>query len=189
MRLKAKKIQVGWKGGGHSPKTSPPTDPSKSPRNTTMPPIRRFSTKLATKFFFRFQVLIVFSFFSAAEFVSLPEWQFHGYTEAKKGEVGQGCASVQHQNIPSKTIFPYQVLNNGHSLKFTLEGSPPQVSISITILAAHSHIIIDWGWYWYCEDLRRSLERVLRRRIWRGGEFWGGEKGGEGDGIGRLKLE
>ena len=165
MRLKAKKILVGWKGGGHSPKTSPPPDPSKSPRNTTMPPIRRFSTKLATKFFFRFQVLIVFSFFSAAEFVSLPEWQFHGYTIAKKGEVGKGCASVQDQNIPAKTIFPYQVLNNGHSLKFTLEGSPPQVSISITILAAHSHNIIDWGWYWYCEDLRRrSLERVLRRR-------------------------
>merc|ERR1711963_273048 len=43
---------------------------------------------------------------SAAEFVSLPEWQFEGYTVARKGEVE----------------------NNGHSLKFKfgLEGGNPQ---------------------------------------------------------------
>jgi len=38
---------------------------------------------------------------SAAEFVSLPEWQFDGYTVARKGEVK----------------------NNGHSFKFTLPGT------------------------------------------------------------------
>jgi len=61
---------------------------------------------------------------SAAEFVSLPEWQFHGYTVARKGEV----------------------TNNGHSFKFTLEGTPPQASGgglpgSFIFAQAHFH----WG--------------------------------------------
>ena len=125
---------------------------------------------MATKFLLRFQVLIFVCFFSAAEFVSLPEWQFHGYTVARKGEVGKGWASVQHLNIHAQTIFQCQVVNNGHSFKFTLKGSPPQVPPykSETIIYRGRK---GGGWYWYCEDLRRrSLERRMvfrRRRKWR----------------------
>jgi len=61
---------------------------------------------------------------SAAEFVSLPEWQFHGYTVARKGTV----------------------TNNGHSFVFTLEGSPPQAGGAglpgdFTFAQGHFH----WG--------------------------------------------
>jgi len=61
---------------------------------------------------------------SAAEFVSLPEWQFNGYTVGRKGKVS----------------------NNGHSLKFTLEGSPPQAGGAglpgdFTFAQGHFH----WG--------------------------------------------
>jgi len=72
---------------------------------------------------------------SAAEFVSLPEWQFHGYTVASKGEVQ----------------------NNGHSFKFTLKGSPPQAGgagLPGTFTFAQGHF------HWGNSSLRGSEHQI-----------------------------
>jgi len=72
---------------------------------------------------------------SAAEFVSLPEWQFDGYAVARTGEVQ----------------------NNGHSFKFSLEGNPPQAGgggLPGTFTFAQGHF------HWGNSSLRGSEHQI-----------------------------